>query len=489
MPKKGKNAEASAIRGRPPIVAVMGHVDHGKTTLLDAIRKTKIALGEKGGITQQIGAYQVEFRGRKLTFIDTPGHEAFTAMRARGGQAADIIVLVVAADEGVKPQTKEALDHARAAGVPLVVAINKIDLPGIEVQKIKEQLAKAGVVVEDWGGKVVSVEVSAKKGTNIDNLLEMILLVAEMEELKGDLLAPLEGVVIESRLDSKKGPLATVIVRQGVLREGQKIFAGEVLGKVKALFDDEDKRVKKAVPSTPVEILGFKDVPLAGTLVLGVKPLVRGEDSRRGQRLIDFRRGGKERERALNLILKVNTQGALEALREALLRLESDEVQINFIHAATGEVTASDVLLAKSNLAIVVCFGVRAALPVLELAKESGVEIRRYEVIYELIKDVDLAIKGLLEEEVGELGAKAEVLKLFPLPSGDVVLGCRVLSGKFRSGQKVKASRADGWTFKGKVKSLKIGKEKVSEVGAKDECGFLLRPSADFKPGDILEAL
>ncbi|MCG2686031.1 translation initiation factor IF-2 [Candidatus Parcubacteria bacterium] len=511
----------------------MGHVDHGKTSLLDAIRETNVTAKEFGGITQHIGAYQVETSHKnKITFVDTPGHEAFTAMRARGGQVADIVILVVAADEGVKPQTIEAINHAKAAAVPMIVAINKMDLPNADVAKVKQQLAEAEVAVEGWGGEVVCVEVSAKKKQNLEALLEMIGLVAEMGELKGDPQARFEGVVIESQLDPKKGPVATILVRDGTLKIGDEILGGSVAGKVKAMTDDRGERLKTAGPSVPVEVLGFKEVPEAGSVLrVGVPhsevPEPKAEP---GVTLAKLREEpGAAEAKVLNLVIKSDTVGTLEAVRVSLLKLDTEDVRLKILHAATGDVSESDVLLASVGRGIVVAFNVQVPGAAKFLARTQQVQIRTYQIIYKLIEDVEKALLGVLEEEEEQVKGRAEVLKLFPLPSGDVVLGVQVTGGALRPGNRIavwrdqpsdsegeagvdevsekvskptkgvsKVSESDVAKeekevepiYRGRIKKLKHGKEEAKVAGKDTECGILLKPQfKEVKKGDILEVV
>ncbi|HLE82067.1 MAG TPA: translation initiation factor IF-2, partial [Dehalococcoidia bacterium] len=436
---KAVEEEAAALQPRPPVVTIMGHVDHGKTSLLDALRQTNVAAGEAGGITQHIGAYQVELHGQKITFLDTPGHEAFTAMRARGAQATDIAILVVAADDGVMPQTKEAIDHAKAARVPIVVAVNKIDKPEANPDRVKQQLADLGLVIEEWGGDVVCVPVSAKKKVGIQDLLENILVVAEVLELKANPQRPASGVVVEAEMDKSRGPLATVLVQSGTLNLGDIVIAGTAMGRVKAMFNDLGKKVRKAGPATPVEILGLDTVAQAGDTLQAVaeerlaKATVeerRGLQERRGIRgerglslddLSQQIREGKVKE--LNLILKTDVQGSLEPIISSLARLE-EEVKVRFIHADTGSITESDVLLAMASEAIIVGFNARVEPGARRLAEQEGVDIRLYTVIYELVDEVRKALVGLLERKLVEVvEGHAEVRQVFKLGKHGAVAG------------------------------------------------------------------
>lgn len=492
---------------RPPVVTVLGHVDHGKTTLLDAIRHTNVVSQESGGITQHIGAYQVEYDGRKITFLDTPGHEAFTAMRARGAQVTDIAVLVVAADDGVMPQTKEAIDHARAADVPIVVAINKIDKPNANPDRVKQELAELGLVAEDWGGDVVSVPVSAKFGQGIDDLLENILVVADLEELKADPEGPAVGTVIESRLDKSRGPMATLLVQKGTLKIGDALVVGTISGRVRAMFDYQGRSIDKATPSMPVAILGLSGVPTAGDMFEVV-------ESERRARQIAAGRAEQERERAaavqpkasitlddifaqmqagnvkeLRLILKADVVGSLEPIVNSLNDLSTEELQIKLLHTGIGEITESDLMLAAASQAIVIGFnvGINPAAEKSDLIRQ--VEVRTYDVIYELVDDVNKALKGLLEPKYEErtLG-RAEVRAVFKIPRRGNIAGCYVLEGEINRNALVKVHRDGSVIFEGKIASLKRFQEDVNEVRSGFECGIGLDAFQDFKVGDIIEA-
>lgn len=469
--KNGKNSS------RPPVVTIMGHVDHGKTSLLDAISKTNIQAGETGGITQHIGAYQVDFQGKSITFIDTPGHEAFTAMRARGGSVADLVVLVVAANDGVQPQTREAIGHAKAAGVPVVVAINKIDLPTADARRVKAQLAEEDVLVEDLGGKVVAVEVSATAKTNLEKLLEIIILVSEMEELKGDASKVAQGVVIESRLDPKRGPVATIIVRDGSLHLGDTLIVGASEGKVKSLINYQGKRVETAGPSVPVEVVGLDTVPQVG--------------DRLGKDIVEEVKASPLSEtpegvRTLRVVIKADVAGTLEAIQASLAKLETPESAVKIIYAGVGAITDSDILLAKAGRGMVVGFNVSSSPEVASFAQDSGVEIWTYTTIYDLLDEATLALAGLLEMEKLQAPGKAEVLKLFPLPSGDVVIGCVLVQGVFKIRNLVEVVRDNEVISESHIKNIKIGKEKVKKVEMGDECGLLLVPKVEVRVGDII---
>jgi translation initiation factor IF-2 len=490
---------------RPPVVTVMGHVDHGKTSLLDAFRATSVVESEAGGITQHIGAYQIEEKGRKITFLDTPGHEAFTLMRARGAKATDIVVLVVAADDGVKPQTLEAIDHAKAAGVPIVVAINKIDKPNANVDRVKQQLADRDLLVEDYGGDVVSCEVSAKKRTNLDELLEMILLVADMKELRADPERPAAGVVLEARLDRARGVLATVLVQEGELKAGDPFIAGPAYGKVRAMVDDKGARVTSVGPSTPVEVMGFASEPTAGDTFQAVSDEAkarqiasfRQEKIRAEKQKVSARRtleslardiaAGEIKE--LSVLLKADVQGSIEALQKALNELPSDRVRVNVLRSSIGAITQADVLLAAASNAIVVGFNVRPDKSATDLAKVERVELRMYTVIYDVIDDIKNAMLGLLEPTLREkvLG-QAEIRQLFRVPKIGVVGGCYVTEGKVTRNSELRLLRDNVVIFTGQVGSLRRFKDDVSEVKQGYECGIGIANYNDLKEGDVIES-
>lgn len=490
---------------RPPVVTIMGHVDHGKTSLLDFIRKSNIIAGEAGGITQHIGAYEVTVNGRAITFLDTPGHEAFTAMRARGAQVTDLVVLLVAADDGVQPQTIEAINHATAAGVPIVVAINKIDKPAANVEVVKKQLSDNNILVESWGGKYQSVEISAKKGIGVDKLLELILLEADILELKANPDRPARGIIIESKLDKGKGPVASVLVQNGTLKVGDLFIAGQFSGKVRAMYNERMNKVTAAPPSTPVQVVGFDNVPQAGDsfVVMQSEREVREISSKRQQlkREQDFRRMrhitldqisqqiryGEVKE--LNLILKADVDGSIEALSDALMKLSNEEVAVNVIHKAVGGISESDVLLATASQAIIIGFQIRPALKARDLALKEKIDIRLYSVIYDAVEDVKSALEGLLEPEVKEeITATIEVREIFKVPKVGVVAGCYVLSGKVLRNDLTKIFREDKFLYESKISSLKRFKEDVKEVTAGYECGIGLDGFDDMKVGDIIEA-
>ena len=491
---------------RAPVVTVMGHVDHGKTSLLDYIRKTNVIAGESGGITQHIGAYDVELPGgRKICFLDTPGHEAFTAMRARGAQATDVVVLVVAADGGVMPQTIEAIDHAKAAGVPIVTAINKIDLPNAQPERIKSDLANHGVVIEEYGGKNVCVEISAKKGTNIDKLLEMILLVSELLDLKADATRRAKGVVLETRLERGRGVVASVLVQAGSLEPGDAFVAGQVHGRVRAMFDERGHHVKSAGPSTPVEVLGWDATPAAGDLfqvyaderearevAARRHALHREQEHRAAQRisLTDIHsRIAQGEVGELKIVLKGDVDGSVEALAESLGKLGSSEVQVRIIRQAVGQITESDVLLAAASGAIVVGFHVRPDARARELASREKVEIRLYEIIYKVVEEVKQALEGMLKPEIREvvLGA-AEVRQVFKLSRSGTVAGCMVTSGTVPRTGRVRLLRDGIIVWNGRIGSLRRFKEDTREVATGFECGIGLDGMNDIKVGDVIEA-
>ena len=489
---------------RPPVVTVMGHVDHGKTSLLDTIRRTRVASGEAGGITQHIGAYHVETAKGVITFLDTPGHEAFTAMRARGAKVTDIVVLVVAADDGVMPQTKEAIAHAKAGNVPIVVAINKIDKPEANPDRVKQELVAESVLPEEYGGDVQFVQVSAKTGKGLDNLLDAILLQAEVLELKAPKDAPAKGIVIESRLDKGKGPVATILVHSGTLKRGDIVLAGAVFGRVRAMTDEAGKAVNSAGPAIPVEIQGLSDVPLAGeeVMVLG--------DERKAREIALFRQGkfrdvklakqqaaklenmfeqlAESEIKSLALIVKADVQGSYEALANALSKLSTDEVKVNIVHAAVGGITESDVNLALASKAVIIGFNTRADVAARKLAAHSGVDIRYYTIIYEAVDEVKAALSGMLtpEKKESQLGL-VEVREVYKISKVGTVAGCYVLEGVVRRGAKVRLLRDSIVVFDGELDSLKRFKDDVREVKAGFECGLSLKNYNEIEKGDQLE--
>jgi translation initiation factor IF-2 len=491
---------------RPPVVTIMGHVDHGKTTLLDAIRQTRVAEGEAGGITQHIGAYTVTVRGKQVTFLDTPGHEAFTAMRARGAKVTDIVVLVVAADDGVMPQTIEAIHHAQAANVPIIVAINKIDKPGANPERVKHALAEHQLIPEAWGGQTIFVEVSAKQKTGIETLLEMILLQAEILELKADPTRPAKGTVIEARLDRGRGPVATVLVQNGTLRVGDAFVVGAMSGRVRALSNDRGERVKEAGPSTPVEVVGLPSVPAAGDQFVVVKDerIAREIAEARAEKqkaaevttgpvklsLDDLFARIKEGEvKELAVIIKADVQGSAEALRGAVEKLSTDAVKLRVIHSGVGAITETDIMLASASRAIVMGFNIRPEPKAATLAEREGIDVRLYTVIYDAIEDIKAAMAGLLEPTLKErvLG-RAEVRRIFNIPKTGIVAGCYVTEGVIqRSGTHVRVLRDNVPIYQGKLGSLRRFKDDVKEVQQGYECGVSIENFGDIKVGDILE--
>ncbi len=492
---------------RPPVVTIMGHVDHGKTSLLDAIRETEVVAGEAGGITQHIGAYQVHQDGKTISFIDTPGHAAFTAMRARGADVTDIVVVVVAADDGVMPQTVEAIDHARAADVPILVAINKIDLEGANPDKVKGELGNQGLTPEDWGGETMFVNVSAKTHENLDDLLESILLLAEVEELKANPDAPASGAVIESHLDPGRGPVATVLVQRGTMHVGDSLVAGAQWGKVKAMQDHTGARLKEARPGDPVEVLGFEGVCEAGERVEVV------ENDRRARQLAEERAHrlkteqlarrqsrrltldevfAKAREgeiNELNIVLKGDVSGSLEALQDEIAKLPQDEIAVNVIRAGAGGINESDVMLAAASDAVIIGFNVRPLADARRAADQEGVEIRTYSVIYKVTEELRAAMEGMLEpEEVEEALGQAEVLELFKASKIGTIAGCSVTDGRLTRGAEVRLVRDGTVAWTGRINSLRRFKDDVREVEAGLECGVVLEGFQDVKVGDVIEA-
>jgi translation initiation factor IF-2 len=492
------------LRPRPSVVTVLGHVDHGKTKLLDAIRHTNVAEGEAGGITQHIGAYQIEVDGKKITFLDTPGHEAFTAMRARGAQVTDLAVLVVAADDGVMPQTKEAIDHARAAQVPILVALNKIDKPEANPEVVKQQLADVGLNVEEWGGDVICVPISAKFNQGIEDLLENILLVAEMEELKANPNRPAAGTVVEGKLDKSRGATATVLVQNGTLKVGDVIVIDDLYGRVRAMFNDKGKPVKKAGPSTPVAILGLPGVPRAGDTfkVVADERTARSMTAKRAEMkrqaakqpvkvlslddLYDQVQAGKVKE--LNLILKADVQGSLEPIENSLNQLGDENLRVKIIHDGTGNVTESDIMLAVASRAIVIGFNVEVDPAAKRMAEVEGVDIRLYDIIYKLVDDIEKALKGLLEPVYADVViGHAEVRAVFRIPQRGKVAGVYVTDGQITRNALARISRNGEVVYDGRVNSLKRFTEDVKEVNAGFECGVGLEDFDEFIEDDVIE--
>ncbi len=494
-----------ALVTRPPVVTIMGHVDHGKTTLLDAIRKSNIVGKEHGGITQHIGAYRVIHDNKPITFIDTPGHEAFTQLRARGANLTDIVILVVAADDGVMPQTKEAINHAKAAGVPIIVAINKIDKKDADVEKTKQQLSKEGLLVEDWGGDIVSVDISAKEKNNLNELLEMILLVSEMTEIVANPSVEAQGVILEARLDTKKGPVATVVILHGTLKRGEAFISGKTYGKARAMFDENGKPLKEAGPSVPVEVLGFNDVPSAGDIfqvipeIETAKKIVQLRLSRVEKKEIPeptrltldqlFQKFEEGEVKELNLVIKADVQGSVEVLMDILPSIGTEDVKINIVHAATGNISESDILLASASKAIIIGYNTKVNQKILDLAKKENVEVRNYNIIYQLTKDVKDALSGLLEPTKKEVYlGRAEIKRIFRVPRIGPIAGCLVVDGKITRNAQIRIIREDEVIFQGRISSLKHLKENVTEAIKGYECGIGLEKFKEIQEGDIIEA-
>lgn len=487
---------------RPPVITVMGHVDHGKTSLLDAIRKTNVTSREAGGITQHIGAYKVNYQGKQIVFLDTPGHEAFTAMRARGAQVTDVAILVVAADDGVMPQTIEAINHAKAAKVPIIVAINKIDRPGANPDHVKQQLAEHELIPEDWGGDTIMVPVSAHQKTGISDLLEMILLVAEMQELKANPNLPAHGTIIEAQLDKGRGPVATVLVQRGTLHIGDTIIAGTSYGKVRAMINDRGEKVKKALPSTPVEVLGLNDVPAAGDILDSTdEKTARGVAEKRIAKkkeeeiklnskvsLDDLFQRIKEGEiKELNIVVKADVQGTIEALKASLEKIKNDEVKVAVVHAGVGAITESDVMLASAANALIIGFNVRPDANARKAAETEKVDVRTYRVIYDALNDVEAAIKGMLAPKFKEvIQGRVEIRQLITI-SKLKIAGCYVVEGKVTNSSKVRVVRDGIVVHEGVIESLRRFKDDVKEVAQGFECGITLEKFSDLKEGDIFE--
>ncbi|WP_299080311.1 translation initiation factor IF-2, partial [uncultured Fretibacterium sp.] len=503
-PKPKPAGPSPVLTERPPIVTVMGHVDHGKTTLLDHIRHANVTAQEAGGITQHIGAYIVTHDKKPIVFLDTPGHEAFTAMRARGASVTDIVILVVAADDGVMPQTREAIDHVKAAKVPIVVAVNKVDKPAAKPDRVRQQLADVGLVPEEWGGDVVMVDVSAKTGDGIPQLLEMVLLVAEMQELKGDPGASPTGVVVEAQLDKGKGPVATVIVQQGTLQRGDIVLFGSAWGKVRALFDWAGKPIKKAGPSIPAEILGLDEVPQPGETFTVVQSEREARSALADSRARE-RDAGAPSKRAsledlyaqmqsgqipqLSLVVKCDVQGSLEALAASLEKLATNEVGVTIVHRGVGRIAESDVMLASTSNAVIIGFNVRPDANAKRAAEADGVEIRTYDIIYDVIDDVKAAMSGLLkpnlrEERLGEV----EIREIFKIPKAGKIAGCHVMQGLVRRSARVRVVRAGIVIWDGGIATLRHFKDEAREVKAGFDCGIALEGFQDFEVGDVLEA-
>ena len=502
--KAEEEVDQAGLVARTPVVTILGHVDHGKTTLLDFIRASSVAEREIGGITQHIGAYQVEANGQLLTFLDTPGHEAFSAIRARGSKATDIAILVVAADDGIMPQTDEAISHAKAAGVPILVAINKMDMPAADSERVKRQLSERNLLVEDWGGEIISVELSARTGEGVNDLLENIALVAEIAELKANPANPATGVIIEAKLDRKRGPTATLLVQDGTLAVGAYVTAGGVWGRVRAMSNYQGDAIKQALPGTPAEILGFGTIPEAGDLftVVPNERTARNMASERANsassqqaqaraltldEVVNQTPAGELKE--LNLVLKADVKGSVEAVRQSLENLTENNIKVRILHANSGGVTESDVLLASASKAIIIAFTVGIEPSADRLANRMGVEIRSYDIIYQLIEDVELALQGLLEPAVVDvILGRAEIREIFPTRGGVKIAGCRVVEGRITKGVTVRITRDGKVLEETTVNSLRHFRDEVNEATLGTECGIVLQGYNDFEQGDMLEA-
>ena len=499
-----EEVDQTGLVTRTPVVTILGHVDHGKTALLDSIRDSSVAERELGGITQHIGAYQVEANGQLLTFLDTPGHEAFTAIRARGSKATDIAILVVAADDGIMPQTDEAIDHAKAAGVPIVVAINKMDMPAADSERVKRQLSERDMLVEDWGGDIISVEVSAKTGDGIIDLLENIAVVAEIADLKANPDKPASGVIIEAKLDRQRGPTATLLVQDGTLSVGQHVTAGGTWGRVRAMSNDRGEAVKQVLPGTPAEILGFGSLPEAGDL-FSVVPNERTaramatdkenpSSSQQAQaraltldEVVNRTPAGELKE--LNLVLKADVQGSVEAVNHSLENLAAYNIKVRILHASSGGVTETDVLLASASEAIIIAFNVGTEPGAERLTRRMGVEIRNYGIIYQLIDDVELALQGLLEPAIVDVVlGRAEIREVFPTRGGVKIAGCRIVEGRMTKGVTVRITRDGKILEESTVTSLRHFRDEINEAALGTECGVVLQGFNDFEEGDVLEA-
>ncbi|HDK27852.1 MAG TPA: translation initiation factor IF-2, partial [Candidatus Atribacteria bacterium] len=503
-----KKDKITKLIPRPPIITIIGHVDHGKTTLLDVIRKTNVTKGEVGGITQSIGAYQVNINNKKIVFIDTPGHEAFTTMRARGVKATDIAILVIAADDGVMPQTIEAINHAKAANVPIIVALNKIDKPNANPEKVKKDLSKHDLVSEEWGGETLMVEISALQNKGIRELLEAISLQAEMLELKANPKIPARGLIIETKLDKRRGIVASVLIRDGSLKVGDYFIAGLTYGKIRNLIDDKGKSIKEAGPSTPVEIIGFSKLPQAGDYFQIVpdekfaKIIIEERENEKRSKIMEesskvsleklFLEMKEGKIDKLNIILKTDTQGSLDALEEALKKIkvgsQDKEIKIDIIHSGVGNITETDIMLASASEAIIVGFNIRPDSNVQKIAKNEKVEIRLYRIIYDLIDDIKSALQGYLKPKIKErICGQAEVREIFKVPKVGTVAGSYVLNGKIAKKDRVRVIRDGKLIYEGKVASLKRFKEDVKEVNAGFECGISIENYNDIKLKDIIE--
>lgn len=490
---------------RPPVVTIMGHVDHGKTTLLDTIRKTNVTSGEFGGITQHIGAYQVSLKGRKVTFLDTPGHEAFTAMRARGAQVTDIVIIVVAADDGVMPQTKEAVDHAKAAGVPIVVAVNKIDKPGANPDRIMSEMAELGIMPEEWGGDTIFMNVSAKQGTGVSDLLETVLLVADMAELKANPDQLASGTVIEAKLDKGRGPVATLLVQRGTLYSGDSIVVGTSYGRVRKMTNDKGMEIKKAEPSCPVEIIGLNDVPRAGDVFMAYDNYKKAQEiaSHRLEKQIEKERNATSAMsledlakkidegdvKEINVLIKADVQGSAEALKASMERLEVDTVRVNVIRSTVGTITESDILLASASNAIIYGFNIRPSAAIRKKAEEEGIEIRLHNIIYKALEELESAMKGMLAPVYEEVViGQAEVRQIYKVSKVGTIAGCKVVDGHIKRDCKVRLIREGIVIYDGKLGSLRRFENDVKEVQNGFECGMTIENYNDIKVDDIIEA-
>ena len=493
------------LKKRPPIVTVMGHVDHGKTSLLDAIRNAKVSDSEAGGITQHIGAYTVTLNDEKITFLDTPGHEAFTAMRARGAQVTDIVILVVAADDGIMPQTKEAINHCKAANVPMIVAINKIDRPGANIDRVKQELTEHGLVSEDWGGDTICVPVSAKTGENLESLLEMVILTSEMQELKADANRKAKGTVIEAKLDKGRGSVASLLIQNGTLHVGDSILVGTTYGRIRAMFDDRGKKIKSAGPSIPVEVLGLSEVPSAGdrfTVVKDEKTARNMADTRKDKIKTESHQAsnrvsledlysqiqeGKVKE--LAIIVKADVQGSVEAIKQSLEKLSTDDVKVRVIHGAVGAITETDITLSTASNALVIGFNVRPDNNAIVQADKDGVEIKTYRIIYDAIEDVKSAMIGMLDPEYKEVvNGKAEIRMTYKISNVGTIAGCYVIDGKIIRNSEIRVVRDGIVIFESKLASLKRFKDDVKEVARGYECGLSVEKFNDIREGDIIES-
>ncbi len=496
--------DVANLMGRPPVVTILGHVDHGKTTLLDAIRETNVTDKEVGGITQHIGAYQVDYNGQKVTFLDTPGHEAFTAMRARGARATDIAVLVVAADDGIMPQTIEAMNHAKAAEVPIIVAINKMDVPGADIDRVKRQLVENGLVIEEWGGEVITVPVSAKEKQGIDELLDNILVVAEVEELRANPERPAVGVIVEAQVDKSKGPVATVLVQTGTLRSGGVVVVGRTWGRVRALFSDNGAKVDSAGPSTPVELLGLSQLPMAGDILGAVESEkiakdIIGDRDRLSQNQQDFAaptledaasRIGSGEISELNLIIKTDVQGSVDAVRGSLSKLSTEKARVSIVHAGSGTINETDIMLATASRAIVIGFSTKVEPGARKLAEAEKIDIRQYDIIYRLVEDVQRALSGLVAPETQEIvEGHVEVRAVFSVGRRGNIAGSYVTDGRITRNSIIHIMRDGELIHRGLVASLKHFKDDVREMATGFECGVVVEGFTDYAIGDVLEVL